>query len=283
MTKRFSLIVGIIAIALVLGLVIRNQVKVSKGRQSRAAVIDQRQALFDLVQPVAISNCQLERFGEANDGGYLMCGNLLGEIESAYSYGISGYDKWGCDISTRHRVAVHQYDCFVTDQPACPAGNAMFHAECVGAVAETVEGRPFDTISNQFARNGDTTKRVVLKIDVEGAEWDSLLAMPDETLRQIDQLAAELHWMRGRDGSVQYDKYLHVVHRLKQFFEIAHIHYNNAGCATDFEPFPSWAFEVLFVSKRLAVVDPTRKPSTPNSLDAPNNPRLPECLPKPRR
>jgi hypothetical protein len=288
MTKRHSwLITGVILIVVILGLVIRNQVKVYRGRQARAAlnraraaVIEQRQTLFDLVQPIAISNCQLERFGEANDGGYLMCGNLLGAIESGYSYGIAGYDKWGCDISTKHRVPVHQYDCFVTDRPECPAGKTVFHTECVGDVAETVDGRVFDTIRNQFAKNGDSSKRIVLKIDVEGAEWDSLLATPDETLSQIDQLTAEFHWVQGKDGWIEDDKYLRVVRRLKQFFEIAHIHYNNSACVGGLEPFPTWTYEVLFVSKRLAVVDPTRKPSGLHPLDTPNDPRIPECLPK---
>ena len=35
-----------------------------------------KQALFDVVQPIRLANCDLERFGEDNDGGYLMCGNL---------------------------------------------------------------------------------------------------------------------------------------------------------------------------------------------------------------
>jgi hypothetical protein len=44
---------------------------------------------------------------------------------------IARYDKWGCDISTKHRVPVHQYDCFITDWPACPDGKTVFHTECV--------------------------------------------------------------------------------------------------------------------------------------------------------
>jgi hypothetical protein len=71
-----------------------------------------------------------------------------------------------------------------------------------------------------------------------------------------------------------------VIQRLKQFFEIAHIHYNNSACVGALEPFPSWTYEVLFVSKRLAVVDPSRKPRVPHPLDTPNDPLLPECVPK---
>ena len=39
----------------------------------------------------------------------------------------------------------------------------------------------------------------MLKIDVEGAEWDSLLSAPDETLKQIDQMAVEFHWIEDRE------------------------------------------------------------------------------------
>ena len=74
-------------------------------------------------------------------------------------------------------------------------GATVFHAECVGDTTETLEGRAFDTIANQFAKNGDGSKRIVMKIDVEGAEWDSLLSAPDEILGQIDQMAVEFHWL----------------------------------------------------------------------------------------
>jgi hypothetical protein len=286
--RRFWVIAAaVIVIAASLGLVARNQVKVYKQRQARAAaaaaLLQQRHALFEMLQPVGISNCQLERFGESNDGGYLMCNNLLGAVQSGYSYGISGYDKWGCDISARFNVPVHQYDCFNTTQPVCATGKTVFHAECVGDTGKTVDGRVFDTITNQFEKNGDRSKRIVMKIDVEGAEWDSFLAVPDQVLEQIDQIAVEFHWQQDEKSQwIQDDKHLRVVRRLKQFFEVAHLHFNNASCIEHLEPFPSWAYEVLFVSKRLAVVDPSRKTSGLHVLDARNNPTFPDCQPNTR-
>ena len=275
--------------AVILGLVVRNQVKVYLGRQERSAQQrrslfdqEQRRTLFDLLQPVALANCRLERFGEANDGGYLMCGNLLDDTESGYSYGISGYDKWGCDISSRFDVPIHQYDCFNPTQPACPDGNTLFHTECVGDRTATIEGRVFDTIERQFAKNGDAAKRIVLKIDVEGAEWDSLLSTPDEVLQQIDQMAVEFHWERDDSRWIQQERYARLVRRLRQFFEIAHLHFNNASCSPGLEPFPAWAYEVLFVSKRLAVVDTSRQVTGLHPLDAPNNPAFEDCQPPPR-
>jgi hypothetical protein len=272
--RRSKLVTGVLIVfAVIAGVALGLQLRVYSFTPGTDGTPQQRAALFGMLQPVALSNCQLERFGEAHDGGYLMCGNLLEHVQAGYSYGISGYDKWGCDVSTKRKVTVHQYDCFNTTVPACPAGSTTFHAECVGDTARTEEGRPFDTIKNQFAKNGDSSKRIVLKIDVEGAEWSSLLSAPDETLAQIDQMAVEFH---GVD-----QKSLALVQRLKTFFEVAHVHFNNASCTVGMEPFPTWAYEVLFVSKRLAVVDPSRKPIGEHPLDSSNIPFLFDCQPKP--
>jgi hypothetical protein len=234
------------------------------------ATPQQRQVLFEMLQPVALNNCQLERFGEAHDGGYLLCGNLLNGVQSGYSYGISGYDKWGCDVSTKRSVTVHQYDCFDLTQPACPAGTTVFHPECVADARRTDGEHVFDTIASQIAGNGDSAKRIVMKMDVEGAEWRSLLSAPDEVFEQIDQLAVEFHWIE--DGTS-----VALVRRLKQFFEVVHLHMNNASCTAGMQPFPAWAYEVLFVNKRLAVVDPSGRAVAPSSLEAPNIVLIPDC------
>src|ERR1700677_3245376 len=97
--RRLWLAAGVIVLIVGAGVVARNAAKERKARQAAAVAADQRRAYFEMLQPVALSNCQVERFGEANDGGYLMCGNLLGKVQSGYSYGISGYDGWGCDVS----------------------------------------------------------------------------------------------------------------------------------------------------------------------------------------
>jgi hypothetical protein len=236
----------------------------------RATDPQHRETLFELLQPVVLSNCELQRFGEPNDGGYLMCGNLLGHVEAGYSYGIANYDQWGCDIATRLRVPLHQYDCFDTRQPACRGGKTVFHAECVAETRKTEAGRLFDTMQNQFARNGDAAKRLVVKMDVEAAEWDSLLHASDDTLQRIDQLAIELHGMHEA-------RHIEVVKRLTQFFHIVHIHFNNNTCVTGIEPFPAWAYEVLFVSKRIGTVDTAKRWPGVHKLATPADPKRPDC------
>jgi hypothetical protein len=231
-----------------------------------------REALFAELQPVKLRNCELARFGEKNDGGYLLCGNLLTDVESAYSYGISGYDGWGCDVSIKLSVFVHQYDCFNTAKPLCPGGRPVFHAECVaGKESVDDERRRFDSLQSQFARNGDAANHLVVKMDVEGAEWDSILQTPDEVLARIDQLVFEFHGVSDTARSLK------VIAKLKRTFEIVHLHFNNYSCVAGVPPFPAWAYEVTMVNKRLAEVDTIGKVTLPDPLDAPNLPGVPDC------
>jgi hypothetical protein len=222
-----------------------------------------RQALLAELRPVVLQNCTMERFGSANDGGYLMCGNLLGGARSAYSYGIGPQDDWGCAISDRLRIPVHQYDCFSPPVAPCANGLSVFHDECVGPKPETIESRRFDSLTSHLARNGDAGKTLVVKIDIEGAELPSLMATPERVLDRFDQLAMEIH---GTDR-----RFLKLVKRLKQRFHLVHLHYNNQACAARFSPMPAWAYQVLFVNKRIGIVDRSRPvASLPHPLDAPD-------------
>jgi len=257
------------ALALVL-LSVGAAVGLSAGWQ-RYRAYSARSRLLAELQPIALENCQFKRFGEANDGGYVLCANLLGRAMSAYSYGISGYDQWGCDVSRGLSIPVHQYDCFDVHEPSCPGGHAVFHPECVGASTVVIDGRPFDFPEHQFEKNGDAGKRLVVKMDVEGAEWDTLAQASDAALDRIDQLAIELH------GVDEPERNLAVIRRLKQFFYVASLHFNNSGCRQGIAPFPSWAYEALFVNKRIGVAGGSAPPGAPASEIARNNLEWTDC------
>ena len=112
---------------------------------------------------------------------------------------------------------------FDTTTTSCATGKVVFHPECISDAPRTQDGLVFDTFANQLAKNGDRGKRVALKIDVEGAEWDSFLHASDEALDHIDQIAVEFHHVHEM-------KHLLVVARLKRLFHVAHIHFNNFNC-----------------------------------------------------
>jgi len=269
----------LLAGVVIVGVLVRHRItSPTRVRQTVSREARIKEALFAELTPVSLSNCQLERFGEPHDGGYLMCANLLSSVRAAYSFGISGYDGWGCDVSRKLGVRVHQYDCFDTRPPSCPGGDTVFHAECVGAQSRSDEGRLFDTLRNHIVRNGDAARHLVVKMDVEGAEWDSFLYAPDTVFDNIDQLQVEFH-------RVDEVRFVAVMRRMKQFFYVAHVHANIFGCDPGLKPFAAWGFEVPFVSKRVGVPDPSGAPAGVSPLDAANNPDLPDCqfaIPWPR-
>jgi hypothetical protein len=236
-----------------------------------------REAILAELQPVALENCTLKRFGSANDGGYLMCDNLIAPVDSAYSYGVGPNDDWGCDVSRRYHVPVHEYDCFDPARPICHGGRFIFHNECVGDRTEHRKSRLFDTLENQIRKNGDTGRRVIIKMDIEGGEWESLFAAPDELLASIPQLAMEMH---GFDDP----KILEVLRKLKRNFYLVNLHFNNWSCTPKAAPLPAWAYQVLWVNKAIGIVEPTAPVPAPMSpLNAPDSPTWPDCqLPTPR-
>ena len=68
-----------------------------------------------------------------------------------------------------------------------------------------------------------------------------------------------------------------MVRKLRKHFHVVNVHYNNWTCHPDVRPLLSTAFEVLFVSKRIGVVDTNGTPQVPNPFDSPNNWERPDC------
>jgi hypothetical protein len=197
--------------------------------------------------------------------------NLLNEAQKGYSYGIAGRDSWGCDVSKKHKLLVHQYDCFDTARPVCDGGRFEFHEECLGSSNEEIEGRRFNSLAAQIEENGDLGKWLLIKMDIEGAEAESLLATPSPVLEKVIQLVVEFH-------DVDNPQYLQVIKYLKKTFYVVDVHFNKFGCKDRVSPFPGVVYEVLFVNKRFGLVSTTEsRPIYPNPLWRPNSPELSDC------
>ena len=259
---RITLVV--IALAVAVGIVTGEVVHSKAKRRLREAILAE-------LQPVPLKNCAFKRFGSANDGGYLMCENLIEPLDAAYSYGVGRNYDLGCEISRRYHIPVYQYDCFDPARPVCDGGKFIFHNECVGDRAGQRASRFFDTLENQISKNGDTGRRVIIKMDIEGAEWESLLGVSDQLFASIPQLAMEMH---GFDDP----RILEVLRKLNRSFYLVNLHFNNWSCTSKAAPLPARAYQVLWVNKRIGIVDPTAPVPAPMSpLNAPDSPTWPDC------
>jgi hypothetical protein len=103
-----------------------------------------------------------------------------------------------------------------------------FWAEGIAAAA--TPGK--DTLQSHLEKNGDQDRRFVLKMDVEGAEWDVLRNMPDAVLARCDQLVLEVHDLSGLGRSTAYplvplEQKVAVLRKLNHHFYCWHPHANN--------------------------------------------------------
>ena len=69
-----------------------------------------------------------------------------------------------------------------------------------------------------------------------------------------------------------------VLRKLKRNFYLVNLHFNNWSCTPKAAPLPAWAYQVLWVNKRIGVLDPAVPIPAPMSpLNAPDSPTWPDC------
>lgn len=155
-------------------------------------------------------NCHLrERIGEVFDGGKYHCNLAHLRLEPncvAYSFGSNGIIEYETQLRERTGCEVHIFDPTVTDDriPVMPPG-IVFHKMGVAGTAGTVTvggneypAKPLADIMRELGH----AHLNVLKIDVDGYEYDMLKAMPDLLANQVDELLLEIHW-KGLELSVE--------------------------------------------------------------------------------
>lgn len=209
------------------------------------------------------------RVGAANDGGYVMLDDLQGGV--AYSFGINDDVSWDDDMASRG-YEVYMYDHTID---ALPYVRDAFHF-CKEGIADFKENDSLKKLETFIKRNKhDKNKNMILKIDVEGAEWGVFEQISEEVLRQFNQIVVEFHDLCN--FSIL-SKYNNTLERIKKVHQPVHFHINNYDDVYWFEDKPYGnAIEVTFVNReRYKLVD--AKVMLPRSQDAPNCKEIDEVV-----
>jgi len=182
------------------------------------------------------------RFGEPHDGGYIMCQDDLkpGQIKAAYSYGINGFDGWGNDVSKAFQVPVFEYDCTNPRRPqACPSCDLRFNLECIAehsshAPSQNKETN-YGTLTQHLQQNGHhevSEGSLLMKIDIEGAEWQIFAEEPIDNLKRFHEIVVEFHNLAQVE---KHELYLRAAKNiLNAGFVVYHIHGNNNDAEAHF-------------------------------------------------
>jgi len=183
-----------------------------------------------LHQELRVYDCEgmtRTRLGRKGDGGYVVLREPLHSCQILYSYGIGDEMSFELDfLLANAQSSAILYDPTI-DAPPHPHVRAGFLKE------------PFSPRS--------ITRRSMMKVDVEGAEWDVLPLWSIGELVKLDQLIIEFHFIhvepspnlspyfsnlyQQRMDKINlelFTKYRVVIGRLNRIFRLFHLHINNS-------------------------------------------------------
>lgn len=221
-----------------------------------------------------IHSVPMERFvrsGKKGDGGYLMLVSLSAS-PIAYSFGIDHDVSWDADM------AVKGYDVYMYDHTvdALPEQNEKFHFFKVGIADSFNHAADVDTLDNLLRKNGHQNQGgMVLKMDVEGAEWGFIDITSEETLSRFDQIIFEMH---GFLQTSNIERIYRALEKLNRTHGVVHVHMNNIsnyisqnGCAVIAD-----CLEVTYASKKKYDLIPVNTAYLPIEDDSPCDRNLQE-------
>lgn len=184
---------------------------------------DQLQILATLavLHPFGV-NCGKVRIGGPNDGGYVMANDLAGVV-ACYSIGVGPQVIWDVDMAARG-LDVYQYDHTVE---CAPAEHPRCHFRKLG-IGPDLSTPDLVTLEKMLEDNSHSdASGLILKMDVEGAEWDVLDGMSSNTLSRFDQIVIEYHALEFLDRDSFRSRAERAFRTVGHTHRPIHIHGNN--------------------------------------------------------
>lgn len=220
--------------------------------------IHETMPLYDIVN----ANIEKKRLGRDNDEGYVMISPFSKE-KIAYSIGICDDTSWDHDMAN-NGYEIFQYDHTIKK---LPEKNNSYHWKKQG-ITGGKENSELKQLKTMLHDNGhENNYGMVLKIDVEGYEWNVLENIDSDTLLHFDQIVMEIHHIMNYDKQNTIFKALN---NLTKNHAMVHIHANNIGranyCSKMITPD---VLEVTMVKKDLYDLEKS-KLILPSEIDQPN-------------
>jgi hypothetical protein len=184
------------------------------------------------------------RVGSSHDGGYVLA-NLFSEQQSVISLGIGNNSDFEMAIS-KYVSKVFCFDGSIKDLP-----QQNLKLEFEKKHVKKVVSKSSTSLANIL--QGIEENHLILKIDIEGAEWEVLESTLQSDLMRFDQIVGEFHgFTENRSGQVGLKKKVQILEKLLENFEIINLHPNNWGSYRIIKgtPVPD-VIEFTFINKNL--------------------------------
>ncbi|MGH6838352.1 MAG: sulfotransferase domain-containing protein [Methylocella sp.] len=176
---------------------------------------------LSLLTPFDIDKPKI-RIGPNTDGGYTLVDDFS-TTQIMISYGIGAEYRFDIEMAERGHD-VYMFDHTIE---AIQAENKKLHFFREGVAGQSNISQKEFNIKDHLCRHQIHGDRLILKMDVEGAEFDALESVPDDTLNRFEQIVLEVHWLNNLDDRVFRDQFRKIFRRLNSIFTLFHVHANN--------------------------------------------------------
>jgi hypothetical protein len=191
--------------------------------------------------PVSVRFKDLKRFGSKHDGGYVILNDITNR-DFLLSFGVGDNVDFEEEFS-KICSGSHLYDHSIPSLPK-QIENTVFYNEFIGRT-------PDIDLKTAISRLPQTSN-LILKIDIEGSEWQLLADATEQELNLFRQIIIEFHNISKLTNPLFAAKAESVINKLSNLFWIINIHGNNNGDYFIIEntPIPD-VIEVSFLNKSL--------------------------------
>jgi FkbM family methyltransferase len=183
---------------------------------------------INLLIPSACAH-ELIRIGGDADGSYLIP-NDLQAIEACFSPGVSNIILFEKELAERYSIPSYLCDASV-EQDQLDLNNSyhQFNQVWLGGY----DGENTQSLDSWVAEsNHCESNNLILQMDIEGAEFSSLMAASDSTLSRFRIAVIEFHWLwRIQSSRFLNTRFLPTLQKLSKHFDCVHAHANNC-CGT---------------------------------------------------
>jgi FkbM family methyltransferase len=223
-------------------------------------------SFLELIKDSTIMNCEIKRFGSANDGGYILYPGIDPET-SLISCGIGDNASFDFEIAAKVKN-IYMYDHTIIEVVDLKPNMYFFKK---GVSSQTTNS--FTTIIDIIESN--KIGKSILKLDIEGMEWEIIDSLDIDTLIKFDQIIIEFHDLFQIALKHNCELYFRVLKKLTEYFTIINVHPNNWSqfrilCGV---PFVDTLELTMFNKSIKPAISPTKK-----ILNAPNNSLEPEFI-----
>ena len=209
---------------------------------------------------------RLIRVGGPGDGGYLIPDDLTG-ISECFSPGSNKLSNFESEIAQNWQIK--SFICDSADEK--PSDLTALQDFTEAWVGPATDGKKYISLEDWVEEKSQSQGDLMLQIDVEGAEFLTLLAASTHLLNRFRIVVIELHFLEALKNKWAFDQiYFPFFDKILSEFDVVHLHPNNC-CGTwtygDFE-FPRIIELTLHRKNRSMYLRPV--PSSRNELDHPN-------------